>query len=115
MSYLEQLALRISAKMILKSFYIVLAGIIGTTTNVVDSDYVPGVHNSGLYLHGAGKVALTGSETSCWTNLQHCTSGMTVSIWLKLESIWQHNYFVGSAAQFQEGFNIYLDGPSRRA
>ena len=55
----------------------------GTTTNVVEEDFVSGIKGTGLYLHDGGRVALTGSSTECWTNIQQCTSAMTVSIWFK--------------------------------
>ena len=95
---LNLLKISLSWKHLLKwylSVYLVHLGIVGTTANVVDSDYVDGVLNSGLYLHDGGKVALTGSETSCWTKLQHCTSGMTVSLWVKFVSILQGIIFRG--------------------
>ena len=85
----------------------------GTTTNVVEDDFVSGIKGTGLYLHDGGKVALTGSSTECWTNIQNCTSGMTVSIWFKPHSLaHSHMYVVGSAAQKQEGFSFYIHGPS---
>ena len=86
----------------------------GTTTNVVEEDFVSGIKGTGLYLHDGGRVALTGSSTECWTNLQHCTSGMTVSIWFKPHSLpHSHMYILGSAAQKQEGFSFYIYGPSK--
>ena len=86
----------------------------GTTTNVVEDDFVSGIKGTGLYLHDGGRVALTGSSTECWTNLQNCTSGMTVSIWFKPHSLSHtHMYIVGSAAQRQEGFSFYIYGPSK--
>ena len=49
-----------------------------TTTNVVEDDFVSGIKGTDLYLHDGGKVALIGSSTECWTNIQNCTSGITV-------------------------------------
>ena len=83
----------------------------GTTTNVVEDDFVSGIKGTGLYLHDGGKVALTGSNTECWTNIQNCTSGMTVSIWFKLRSEPEWNaHIMASAANIQEGFTCYLQG-----
>ena len=55
----------------------------GTIIGLAESDHVTGVEGKGLYVHGGGKVRITGSGTDCWTNLNHCSSGMTASIWLK--------------------------------
>ena len=83
----------------------------GTTTNVVEDDFVSGIKGTGLYLHDGGKVALTGSSTQCWTNLENCTSSMTVSIWFKLRSEPEWNaHIMASAANIQEGFTCYLQG-----
>ena len=58
-------------------------GVVGTTVDVVDSDHVEGITGKGLHLHDGAYVRLTGSGTECWTNLDHCSSGMSVSIWFK--------------------------------
>ena len=54
-------------------------GVVGTTVDVVDSDHVEGIKGKGLYLHDGVYVRLTGSGTECWTKLEHCSSGMSVS------------------------------------
>ena len=74
-------------------------GVVGTAINVVDSDRVEGIIGKGLYLHGGGKVRLTGSGTECWTNLDHCSSGMSVSIWFKAQSQ-IYSYIVASGSQY---------------
>ena len=78
-------------------------------------DYQAGIRSAALHLHDGGKVALTGSETKCWTKLQLCTEGMTVSIWFKPITLAHsnHQYLVGSAANKQEGFSIYLWSPTK--
>ena len=80
-------------------------GAVGTAINVVDSDYVEGITGKGLYLHNGGKVHLTGSGTECWTNLDHCSSGMSVSIWFKAQSQ-IYSYIAASGSQFQQGFSF---------
>ena len=55
----------------------------GTIIGLAESDHVTGVKGEGLYVHGGGKVRITGSGTECWTNLNHFSSGMTASIWFK--------------------------------
>ena len=57
--------------------------IIGTASGIVESDHVSGIKGKALYIQRdtTGKVSLPGSGTSCWTNLDECLSGMTVSIW----------------------------------
>ena len=55
----------------------------GTTTNIVESDLVDAINGKGVYLHDEGKIRLTGSGSECWTNLEHCSSGLTLSIWMK--------------------------------
>ena len=80
-------------------------GVVGTAINVVDSDHVEGITGKGLYLHDGGKVRLTGSGTECWTNLDHCSSGMSVSIWFKRQSQ-IYSYIAASGSQFQQGFSF---------
>ena len=80
-------------------------GVVGTAINVVDSDHVEGIIGEGLHLHGGGKVCLTGSGTECWTNLDHCSSGMSVSIWFKAQSQ-IYSYIVASGSQYQKGFSF---------
>ena len=67
---------------------LIVAGIntTGTTRNVQESDFVPGKRNLSLYLHNAD-VTLSGSGTECWTNFDHCPSGLTMSIWVKPTAI----------------------------
>ena len=55
----------------------------GTIIDLAVSDHIIGVKGKGLYVHGGGKVRITGSGTECWTNLDHCSSGITASIWFK--------------------------------
>ena len=55
----------------------------GTIIGLAASDHITGVKGKGLYVHGGGKVRITGSGTECWTNLDHCSSGFTASIWFK--------------------------------
>ena len=55
----------------------------GTIIDLAESDHIPGVTGSGLYVHGGGNVRITGSGTECCTNLDQCSSGMTASIWFK--------------------------------
>ena len=52
----------------------------GTTTNILDSDHVDGIKGKGFYIHNEGKVYLTASELECWTNLEQCTAGVSMSI-----------------------------------
>ena len=87
----------------------------GTTTNVVEDDFVSGIKGTGLYLHDGGKVAMTGSSTECWTNLQNCTSGMTVSMWFKPTNLNHgHSFIVGSGGNRLNSFSFYLHGHSRK-
>ena len=58
-------------------------GTTGTKSGVVDSDHVDGIKDKALYLHGRGRVSLTGLEGECWTNLDHCSSGVTMCVWFK--------------------------------
>ena len=80
-------------------------GVEGTTVGVVDSDHIPGFMGNSLHLHDGAYVRLTGSGTECWTNLDHCTSGMTVSIWFKAQSQ-IYSYIAASGTQYQKGFSL---------
>ena len=80
-------------------------GVVGTTVYVVDSDHILGVKGKGLHLHDRAYVRLTGSGTECWTNLDHCSSGMIVSIWFKSQFL-IHSYIVASGSQLQQGFSL---------
>ena len=57
--------------------------IIGTASGIVESDHVSGIKGKALYLHDGAGVLLPGSGTECWTNIDNCTPGITVSIWYK--------------------------------
>ena len=80
-------------------------GVVGTTVGVVDSDHIPGFRGRGLHLHNGSYVRLTGSGTECWTNLDHCSSGMSVSIWFKAQSQ-IYGYIAASGTQDQQGFSL---------
>ena len=58
-------------------------GTTGTKSGVADSDHVEGIKDKALYLHDGGRVSLTGLEGECWTNMDNCTSGLTMSIRFK--------------------------------
>ena len=75
----------------------------GTIIGLTESDHIAGVKGKGLYVHGGGKVRITGSGTECWTNLDHCSSGMTASIWLKPMA---YSYYV--IATGQGGFSFFV-------
>ena len=81
--------------------------IIGTGSGIADSDHVSGIKDEALYLHDGGEVFLPGSGTECWTNLDHCTSGMTISIWYKTKAIIT-NHIVSSGRVGETGFNLHL-------
>ena len=79
----------------------------GTIIGLAESDHVTGVKGKGLYVHGGGKVRITGSGTECWTNLDHCLSGMTASIWFKpTRPI--HSVIISTGSEGQRGFTFYL-------
>ena len=80
-------------------------GVIGTTVDVVDSDHVEGITGKGLHLHDGAYVSLTGSGTECWTYLDHCSSGMSVSIWFKAQSQ-IYSYIAASRTQYQKGYSL---------
>ena len=79
----------------------------GTTSGITVSDHVTGVRGKGVYFNNGAKITLTGSENECWTNIEHCSEGLTLSIWVKLEEI-TITYVVGSGAIKQRGVNIFL-------
>ena len=79
----------------------------GTIVNGIASDHTSGKNNKGLYKHG-GRVELTGSGTECWTNLDHCTSGVTIAIWVK-PVVMRHSYFVSTGVFYQRGIGLYMD------
>ena len=54
-------------------------------------------------------MALTGSSTECWTKLDECTSGMTVSIWYKPDVLNSgHSFIAGSGGSVQNAFSLYV-------
>ena len=94
--------------------FLSFVGTVGRVSNVVDSDYEAGIKNTALYLHDGGKMALTGSETTCWKKLQLCTDGMTMSIWFKPVAFNTEQDVVGSAGSRYDGFTIYIHGPDKQ-
>ena len=86
-------------------------GVEGTIETFEKSQHVEGVKGQGLYLHDRARVQLTGSGTECWTNLDHCTSGMTVSIWYKPKSQIK-SYIASSGSKLQQGFNFVAETSS---
>ena len=86
----------------------------GTKSGAVDCDHVDGIKNKALYLHGGGKVSLTGLEGECWTNLDHCSSGVTMSIWFKPIQI-QVSYILSTGAIFQPGLSFLLEASRKLA
>ena len=89
-------------------------GIIGTKSGVMDSDHVEGIKGKALYLHGGGRVSLTGLERECWTNMDHCTSGVTMSIWFKPVQI-KTSYPLSTGGIFQPGLSFLLEGSGKIA
>ena len=79
----------------------------GTIIRLTESDHVAGVRGMGLHVHGNGFVRLSGSGTECWTNLDNCTSGMTVSIWFRT-SRWDTDYIFSSGSGSQQGFTFVM-------
>ena len=85
----------------------------GTTMNVVDSDHVVGIKGQGIYLHGGSHVILTGSGSECWTNLDHCSSGFSASIWFQAkEHRSETSHILGTGRNNDRGFNFQMDGGS---
>ena len=70
-----------------------------------EADHVSGIKREALYVHSFRYVDLTGSGTECWTNLDHCSSGLTASIWFYPKSLAQHSNIVNSAVLGNKGFN----------
>ena len=66
---------------------------------------ITGVSGKGVYFTGAQGMRLTGSGTECWTNLDHCPSGITTSLWYKPFDT-NIVYQAGTGAQFQQGFSF---------
>ena len=76
-------------------------------SGVIDSDHVDGIKDKALYLHNGGRVSLTGLEGECWTNMDHCTSGVTMSIWFKPLEI-KAPYPVSTGGILQPGLSFLL-------
>ena len=89
-------------------------GTIGTKSGVMDSDHVEGIKGKALYLYGGGKVSLTGLEREFWTNMDHCTSGVTMSIWFKPAQI-KTSYPLSTGGIFQPGLSFLLEGSGKIA
>ena len=64
---------------------------------------ITGVSGKGVHFTGTQGMRLTGSGTECWTNLDHCSSGITTSLWYKPFDT-RVVYQAGTGAQFQQGF-----------
>ena len=82
-------------------------GTTGTKSGIVDSGHVDGIKDKALYLHGGDKVSLTGLEGECWTNLDHCSSGVAISIWFKTLQI-KVSYPLSTGAIYQPGLSFLL-------
>ena len=80
----------------------------GATENVAETDFVPGKRDLGLHFHSGGDVYLSGSGTECWTNLDRCPSGLTISIWVKIETL-KKSYIVGTGAVQQKGVSLFFN------
>ena len=89
-------------------------GTTGTKSGVTDSDHVEGIKDKALYLHNGRRVSLTGLEGECWTNMDHCTSGVTMSIWFKPIQI-KTSYPVSTGGIFQPGLSFLLEGSGKIA
>ena len=64
---------------------------------------------TGLHLDGGGKVQLAGSETECWTNIEYCTVGVTMSIWVKPTASGEPFYIAATGSISQRGFGFYSE------
>ena len=82
-------------------------GTTGTKSGVVDSDHVDGIKDKALFLHVGDKVSLTGLEGECWTNLDHWSSGVTMSMWFKPLQI-KISYPVSTGGIHQAGLSFVL-------
>ena len=66
---------------------------------------ITGVSGKGVHFTGTQGMRLTGSGTECWTNLDHCPSGITTSLWYK--PFGTHTvYIAATGSQYQEGFSF---------
>ena len=79
----------------------------GTTHGITESNHVAGVRGKAIFFNHGAKITLSGFEHECWTNIEHCTDRLTLSIWIKLEQI-TVAYVVGSGAIFQRGVDIFI-------
>ena len=75
---------------------------------------VDGIKDKALYFHGGGRVSLTGLEGECWTNLDHCSLGVTMSMWFKPIQI-KTSYPLSTGAIHQPGLSFLLDANGRIA
>ena len=82
----------------------------GIKSRVIDSDHVEGIKDKALYLHDGGRMSLTGLEGECWTNMDHCTSGVTMSIWFKPLEI-KISYVVSTGGVYQSGLSFLIYSP----
>ena len=85
-------------------------GTTGTKSGVADSDHVEGIKDKALHLHDGGRVTLTGLERECWTNMDHCSSGVTMSIWFKPLEI-KISYVVSTGGVLQSGLSFLIFPP----
>ena len=79
----------------------------GTTNGILATDHVTGVKGKGIYFDNGAKITLIGSENECWTNIEHCTNGLTLSLWIKPVKLTQ-TYILGSGSIKQRGVNVWL-------
>ena len=79
----------------------------GTTNGISAPDHVAGAKGKGIYFDNGSKITLTGSENECWTNIEHCPDGLTLSLWIKPVKITQ-TYVLGSGSIKQRGVNVWL-------
>ena len=81
----------------------------GTKTDVVESNHISGIKGQGLYLHDRSHVILTGSGSECWTNLDNCTSGFSVSIWFQAKAhLDQISHILSTGVSYDKGFNFQV-------
>ena len=81
----------------------------GTKIDVVESNHISGIKGQGLYLHDRSHVILTGSGSECWTNLDNCTSGFSVSIWFQAKAhLDQISHILGTGVSYDKGFNFQV-------
>ena len=77
----------------------------GIKTDVVESDHISGI--KGLHLHDGSHVTLTGSDTECWNNMDHCTFGFLASIWFQAKVHGtEYSHILGTGRNTDRGFNF---------